>query len=79
MKCVKKLKESVVGKRVFNKTYEEELQYQKSKEIAEKEEIMVNPKALELIAKKSNGDMRSAINTLQALSDKEDYLEIVKL
>ena len=45
------------------------------KEIAEKEEIKVNPKALDLIAKKSNGDLRSAINTLQALADKDTVLE----
>lgn len=45
------------------------------REIAQKEEIKVNPKALDLIAKKSNGDMRSAINTLQALADKDDILE----
>ena len=45
------------------------------KEIAAKEEIKANPKALELIAKKSNGDLRSAINTLQALSDKDEVLE----
>ena len=30
---------------------------------------------MDLIAKKSNGDMRSAINTLQSLSDKETVLE----
>lgn len=45
------------------------------KEIAQKEEIKANPKALDLISKKSNGDMRSAINTLQALSDKDEILE----
>lgn len=45
------------------------------KEIAQKEEVKANPKALDLIAKKSNGDMRSAINTLQSLSDKETVLE----
>ena len=45
------------------------------REIAQKEEVKVNPKALDLISKKSNGDMRSAINTLQALSDKTDVLE----
>ena len=45
------------------------------KEIAEKEGIKANPKALDLIAKKSNGDMRSAINTLQALADKDVVLE----
>ncbi|WP_458402750.1 replication factor C large subunit [Methanobrevibacter sp.] len=45
------------------------------KEIAQKEEIKANPKALDLIAKKSNGDMRSAINTLQALADKDIVLE----
>lgn len=45
------------------------------REIAQKEDVKVNPKALELISKKSNGDMRSAINTLQALSDKADVLE----
>ena len=45
------------------------------REIAQKEEIKANPKALDLIAKKSNGDMRSAINTLQALADKDEVLE----
>ena len=45
------------------------------KEIAQKEEVKANPKALELIAKKSNGDMRSAINTLQALADTDKVLE----
>ena len=45
------------------------------REIAQKEDVKVNPKALDLISKKSNGDMRSAINTLQALSDKSDVLE----
>jgi len=45
------------------------------KEIAQKEEIKANPKALDLISKKSNGDMRSAINTLQALADKNEVLE----
>ena len=45
------------------------------REIAQKEEIKANPKALDLIAKKSNGDMRSAINTLQALADKDEALE----
>ena len=45
------------------------------KEIAQKEEIKANPKALDLIAKKSNGDLRSAINTLQALADKDEVLE----
>jgi len=43
--------------------------------IAQKEEIKANPKALDLIAKKSNGDLRSAINTLQALADKDEVLE----
>ena len=45
------------------------------KEIAQKEEIKANPKALDLIAKKSNGDLRSATNTLQALADKDEVLE----
>ena len=45
------------------------------KEIAQKEGIKANPKALDLISKKSNGDMRSAINTLQALADKDEVLE----
>ena len=45
------------------------------KEIAQKEEIKANPKALDLIAKKSNGDLRSAINTLQALAYKDEVLE----
>ena len=45
------------------------------KKIAQKEEIKANPKALDLISKKSNGDMRSAINTLQALADKNEVLE----
>ena len=43
--------------------------------IAQNEDVKVNPKALDLISKKSNGDLRSAINTLQALSDKNDVLE----
>lgn len=45
------------------------------REISQKEGIKVNPKALDLIAKKSNGDMRSAINTLQALADSDSVLE----
>ena len=45
------------------------------KEIAQNEGIKANPKALDLISKKSNGDMRSAINTLQALADENEVLE----
>ena len=38
------------------------------REIAQKEGVDANPKALKEIAVKSQGDVRSAINTLQALS-----------
>ena len=46
------------------------------KEIAQKEEIKANPKALDLIAKKSNGDMRSAINTLENVLEPADVENI---
>lgn len=45
------------------------------REIAQKEEVKINPKALDILSKKANGDMRSAINTLQSLSDKDTVLE----
>lgn len=46
------------------------------KQIASNEGVKANPAALKELAKKSNGDMRSAINTLQALADKNDILEL---
>jgi len=46
------------------------------RKIAEKEGIEANPQALKEIAVKSQGDVRSAINTLQALSDHEKALEV---
>lgn len=46
------------------------------KKIAKEEEITVNPAAMKEIAVKSQGDVRSAINTLQALSDKDSILEV---
>ena len=46
------------------------------KKIAKTEDIKVNPAAMKEIAVKSQGDVRSAINTLQALSDKDSILEV---
>ncbi len=46
------------------------------KKIAKNEGITVNPAAMKEIAVKSQGDVRSAINTLQALSDKDSVLEV---
>ena len=46
------------------------------KKIAQNENVEADPKDLKEIALKSQGDVRSAINTLQALSDKDDPLEI---
>ena len=46
------------------------------KKISQNENVEADPKALKEIALKSQGDVRSAINTLQALSDKDDSLEI---
>ena len=46
------------------------------KKIAANEGIKVNPAAMKEIAVKSQGDVRSAINTLQALSDKDTVLEV---
>ncbi len=46
------------------------------RKIAEKEGVEANPQALKEIAVKSQGDVRSAINTLQALSDYEKALEV---
>ena len=43
--------------------------------IAQNEGVEVKPDALKEIAVKSQGDVRSAINTLQALSDKDHVLE----
>ncbi|MBE6499896.1 MAG: replication factor C large subunit [Methanobrevibacter thaueri] len=45
------------------------------RKIAQKEEVEVTPAALKEIATKSQGDVRSAINTLQALADKDHTLE----
>ena len=46
------------------------------RKIAKKEGVEVNPDALKEIATKSQGDVRSAINTLQALTDKDTILEV---
>ena len=46
------------------------------KKIAKAEDVKVNPAAMKEIAVKSKGDVRSAINTLQALSDKDSILEV---
>lgn len=46
------------------------------REIAQNEEVKVNPAALKELSKKANGDMRSAINTLQSLANKEEVLEV---
>ena len=46
------------------------------RKIAKAEGVEVEPAALKEIAIKSQGDVRSAINTLQALSDKEGILTV---
>lgn len=46
------------------------------RKIAQAEGVEVEPAALKEIATKSQGDVRSAINTLQALSDKDKKLEV---
>ena len=46
------------------------------KQIAINEGIKANPAALKELAKKSNGDMRSAITTFQALANQNEVLEL---
>jgi replication factor C large subunit len=46
------------------------------RKIAQAEGVEVDPQALKEIAVKSQGDVRSAINTLQALADKDKKLEV---
>ena len=46
------------------------------RKIAQAEGVDVEPPALKEIAVKSQGDVRSAINTLQALADKDHTLEV---
>jgi replication factor C large subunit len=46
------------------------------RKIAKAEGVEVEPAALKEIAVKSQGDVRSAINTLQALADKDHTLEV---
>ena len=46
------------------------------RKIAKEEGVEAEPAALKEIAVKSQGDIRSAINTLQALSDKDTKLEV---
>ena len=46
------------------------------RKIAKAEGVEADPAALKEIATKSQGDVRSAINTLQALSDKDHTLEV---
>ena len=47
--------------------------------ICKQEEIEADPEALKELAKRSNGDMRSAINTLQALSEESKTLKMEDL
>ena len=49
------------------------------KRICKAEEIEADPEALKQLAKRSNGDMRSAINTLQALSEESKTLNMEDL
>ena len=46
------------------------------REIAKKEGITANPDALKEIARRANGDMRSALNTFQAIANESDGLEL---
>ena len=46
------------------------------RKIAQAEGVEVEPAALKEIAVKSQGDVRSAINTLQALADKDHTLNV---
>lgn len=46
------------------------------REIAKKEGITANPNALKEIARRANGDMRSALNTFQAIANESDVLEL---
>ena len=46
------------------------------RKISQAEGVEVQPAALKEIAVKSQGDVRSAINTLQALADKDETLEV---
>lgn len=46
------------------------------KEIAKKEGIKANPAALKELAKRSQGDVRSALNTFQALASENEVLEL---
>ena len=46
------------------------------RKIAQNEGVEVEPAALKEIAVKSQGDVRSAINTLQALADKDKVLDV---
>lgn len=46
------------------------------REIAKKEGITTNPDALKEIARRANGDMRSALNTFQAIANESDVLEL---
>ncbi len=46
------------------------------KEIANEEGIKANPAALKELAKRANGDMRSALNTFQALANENEVLEL---
>lgn len=46
------------------------------REIAKKEGIAANPDALKEIARRANGDMRSALNTFQAIANESDVLEL---
>ena len=49
------------------------------KRICKKEGVEADPVAIKELAKRSNGDMRSALNTLQVIIDKEKKLELSDL
>ncbi len=49
------------------------------KKICKKEGIEADPVAIKELAKRSNGDMRSALNTLQTISDESKKLELSDL
>lgn len=49
------------------------------KKIANNEGIKASPNAIKALANQSNGDMRSALNTFQAIAENEDAFEIEDL
>ncbi|MCL2156854.1 MAG: replication factor C large subunit [Methanobrevibacter sp.] len=49
------------------------------KKICKEEGVVADPIAIKELAKRSNGDMRSALNTLQVITDKDKKLELSDL